>query len=87
MRQPATLTDLQRTASKAKAARTEAARAESALSVQMAEYIGSIHGSGRDLARDLGFSAAYVCDVRHGRRRVSDEFLRRLVALQPGGAA
>jgi hypothetical protein len=35
-------------------------------------------GKVREIARAMGFSAAYICDVRHGRRKVSEEFVSRL---------
>ena len=39
----------------------------------------------RATAQTMGVSAAYVCDVRHGNRTVSDEFVARLVKLELTG--
>jgi transcriptional regulator with XRE-family HTH domain len=53
---------------------------EIALQAAVAQALSEEHGSGRELSRRLGISAAYLCDIRHGRRKVSDAFLERLLA-------
>ena len=35
----------------------------------------------RAVAREVGYSAAYLCDIMHGRRIVSPRAFRRLVEL------
>jgi hypothetical protein len=35
----------------------------------------------RDLAKQLGITPAYLCDIRYKRRKISDQFLERLRAL------
>lgn len=36
------------------------------------------HGAGKGLARLLGISPQYLCDIRAGRRAVSDEVLAKM---------
>lgn len=45
-------------------------------------YLDQTEAGARDLARQLGFSAQYICDIRHGRRKISEEFVKRLKKLE-----
>lgn len=56
--------------------------AESELLVAVHSRLNSMQCSDRELARRLGFSAGYMCDIRHCRRRISHEFLERLRRLK-----
>lgn len=39
------------------------------------------HGSGRELAKELGITPQYLSDVAHGRRRISGAVIVKLMAL------
>ena len=54
---------------------------EVALQVAVAEFLSEQHGSARDLAKRMGISVQYVCDLRHGRRKVSAAVLGKLVGM------
>ncbi len=45
-------------------------------------YLDANRGGVREVARVMGFSPQYICDVRHGRRKISDTFVERLERLQ-----
>jgi transcriptional regulator with XRE-family HTH domain len=56
--------------------------AEVGLLTAVQEYLDGSGFGIRELSRRLGFSAQYVCDIRHGRRKISAEFLERLKRLE-----
>ncbi len=46
------------------------------------EYLEANRGGVREIARAMGFSPQYICDVRYGRRKISDTFVERLERLK-----
>ena len=63
------------------ATRVKAAAQEKALQIAVSKFLSLQPGSARDLAKRLGFTVQYICDIRHGRRTISDRFLARLRGL------
>ena len=53
---------------------------EAGLCMEVWEYL-SKRGSLRSVARELGFSAAYLSDVSRCKRNVSAELLKRVLSL------
>ena len=53
---------------------------EAGLCMAVWEYL-SKRGSLRSVARELGFSAAYLSDVSRCKRNVSSEWLKRVLSL------
>lgn len=56
-------------------------RAEMTLQKEVAEFLDWNRGSMRDMAKEMGISAQYLCDIRHGRRKVSDAVVEKLAKL------
>lgn len=56
--------------------------AEKVLTECVNAFCAQSKSSLRQMARDLGISAPYLSDIRHGRRRVSDEVVARLGRLK-----
>ncbi len=56
-------------------------RMERRLMIATREYLVAYKGGTRAIARKMGFSPAYISDVLHGRRKVSETFLERLDRL------
>lgn len=71
-----------RAASILQAKRTAAFEAEIDLLHEVQVYLDGFYGSARQIARSMGYSAAYICDVRHGRRKISQQFVERLERLK-----
>ena len=62
-------------------AQKETARAEEILLTFTVQYLADNRGGVREIARRMGFSPQYICDVQHRRRKVSTEFVKRLERL------
>lgn len=58
------------------------ALAEETLYRSVVAFLDSRPESLREMARVMGFSVAYLSDIRHGRRKVSDEVVERLGRLK-----
>jgi transcriptional regulator with XRE-family HTH domain len=56
--------------------------AEAVLQKEVAMFCDTYRGSARDMARKLGVSVAYLCDIRHGRRKVSFNVVEKLRKLK-----
>jgi len=63
---------------RAKRVNTDVSNAEMVVSLEI--FLGAI--SAKEFARDLGVSQSYLCDVRHGRRAISDDLLEKLCKLK-----
>lgn len=61
-------------------ARIRVAAEEQRLSLQIWRFLGP-RGSMRDVAKQLGISPQYLCDVAHQRRKVSDAVVKKVMAL------
>ena len=59
--------------------RTEAELAEDDLAFSVALMISEHKAGLRDWARSMGISAQYACDIRHGRRKISDTIVKRIL--------
>lgn len=55
--------------------------AERKLQEAVSQFLMFREGSMRSLAKEVGLTAAYLCDIIHGRRKVSAEVLKKLEAL------
>lgn len=58
------------------------AKAELNLQQQVEQFISSSDSSLRDLAVGMGVSVAYLSDIRHGRRKVSDAIVEKIRRLK-----
>jgi hypothetical protein len=56
---------------------------EDALRMAINQYLDENLGAANDLARRLKFTPTYICDIRHGRRTISPEFVERLKKVKP----
>lgn len=65
-----------------KAARTSAAFKEVELRMEMNQMCGVSRGAASDMAAQLDLSTQYLSDIRHGRRKFSDEVVDRLGRLK-----
>lgn len=61
--------------------REKCAEYEKQMQHEIAEVIASNPGGMRDWARQMGISAQYACDLVHGRRKVSDAVVTKVMAL------
>ena len=61
--------------------RERAAVAEMELQRLVGNVIAANPNGLRDWARQIKISAQYACDIRHGRRKVSDSVLVRVLAM------
>jgi transcriptional regulator with XRE-family HTH domain len=74
---------IQRISERLFSARHEVDILELRLQKAVAAYLDDLgHGSMRDMAKRMGFTVQYLCDIRHGRRKVSEAFLERLRGLE-----
>ncbi len=62
--------------------RRDVAAAELELQKVVADFCDSYHGSMRDMAREMEISVQYLCDIRHGRRKVSDAVVEKLCKMK-----
>jgi hypothetical protein len=62
--------------------RAKVASLEDALQREVAAFCDTYRGSARDMAKKLGVSVAYLCDIRHGRRKVSFNVVEKLRKLK-----
>jgi hypothetical protein len=76
-----TIEQVRRHAQVAERTHALAAECDAILQKAVAAYLDGLHGSGRALAKELGISAAYLCDIKLGRRKISVEFLAKLTAM------
>ena len=74
----AQLKNLERAAANLKRIRAAGALAEQKLQDAISEVAGT-EGL-REWARSVGISVQYACDIRHRRRKVSDELLSKILA-------
>lgn len=61
--------------------RAEVATCEATLMEAVAQYIDSRDSGLREMARRMGISAQYLCDVKYRRRKISAEFLKKLARI------
>jgi transcriptional regulator with XRE-family HTH domain len=61
-----------------RSARAVAGAWERDLQEKVSEFLMQ-RGGTRDMARELGVSAQYICDIRHKRRKISNPFLKTLL--------
>lgn len=59
--------------------------AERKLQSAVSQFLMFREGSIRSLAKEVGLTAAYLCDIIHGRRKVSAEVMKKLESLDAGG--
>ena len=59
--------------------RTEASHLEVELQGLVGQLVATHDGGLRDWARSIKISAQYACDIRHGRRKISQSVLERLL--------
>ena len=58
------------------------ASAEEGLQREVAAFCSTYNGSARDMAKAIGVSVQYLCDIRHGRRKVSSNVVEKLRNMQ-----
>ena len=63
-------------------ARDRVHKKEAQLQKAVAKFVASYPGSLREMAWNLGVSAAYLCDIRGGKRKVSAAMVTRLEGLK-----
>jgi transcriptional regulator with XRE-family HTH domain len=73
-----TIEAVQKAAAQTTAARFALEKKEQKLQQVVAGFLSAQSGSARDMAKSIGFTVQYICDIRNGRRKVSLEFLKRL---------
>lgn len=59
----------------------ELTQAKAALLEAVQLHLKRLPGNASDLARQMGFSRSYLCDIQHGKRMVSKAFVRKLEGL------
>ncbi len=69
-------------ASALRSRRTLAFVAEQKLQEAVAGLIGANDGGLRDWARSMGISPQYACDIRHGRRKISDAVVKKILGAE-----
>ena len=62
-----------------KECRDSAAVWERQLQRLLGEHISAHENGLRDWARQMGISAQYACDIRHGRRKISDAMVAKIL--------
>jgi len=67
-----------------KASRADADVKETTLRFALVELLP--HGEAFGFAEQMGVTPQYLSDIRKGKRRISDEFLERLVRVRKGKA-
>jgi transcriptional regulator with XRE-family HTH domain len=65
-------------------ARQKVTLLERQLWVAVVAHLDSTKSGARELARRLKLSPQYICDIRHGRRKISAEFVERLRKMEKG---
>jgi transcriptional regulator with XRE-family HTH domain len=78
--------DLRACASLVAEYRSLAGRAEKDLRKAIVAVLGAERGSANAIARRVGISAAYLSDIRNGRRKISDAILAKLAKLKDSPA-
>lgn len=73
------LSEIKRQAGLVELHRKAAATAEAELQRLVGSVIAANRNGLRDWARTMGISAQYACDIRHGRRKISDTVLKKLL--------
>jgi hypothetical protein len=73
-------TAIQAQAQRVKHARFRLAAEEQRLGLQIWKQLKP-RGSLRDLAKELGISAQYLCDISHGRRKISEAVVEKVMGL------
>ena len=58
--------------------RRKARLAEAKLQRAVQAYLDKHRGSAMELSQQIGVSVQYVCDIRYGRRKVSDAVVEAL---------
>lgn len=76
-----TLIQIKKQATSLSALLEDVAIKEAAIQRGVADFLADNRGGVREIARRLGFSPQYICDVQHGRRKISAEFIKRLERL------
>ena len=71
-----TFQELQTEAKQLRALRAQEDVAQLKLRINLGEYLKGLVA--KTTAETLGVSEQYLCDIRNGRRKISDEFLERL---------
>lgn len=72
--------DIQKQAQRVSSARARLTAEEQRLSLKIWSYLKP-RGSMRDLAKQLSISPQYLCDIAHGRRKISGPVIDKVVAL------
>ena len=75
-----------RKAAELHALKARAAILETGLQLAIGDYCSSQFGLARSLAAEIGFSDAYICDVRKGNRGLGDDVVGKIAKL-PGAPA
>lgn len=66
-------------AERLKNARTTANTHEIGLALAVSDLIEAHENGLREWARSMGISASYACDIRHGRRKISNAMVERIL--------